>query len=82
MTLQITVEDSKAKHLIAFLKDLDFVEVNKSHTPHKVESAHTKKTVALPKPDKDFPYIGICPNWEAEADELRYGGIEKRVAGW
>ncbi|MBX7181914.1 MAG: hypothetical protein K1X82_07365 [Bacteroidia bacterium] len=74
MDLQIKVDDSKAQHFLAFLKDLDFVEVSLSKTKGKVEQKKRK--------EPSFTYFGSCPDWEMDADTLRYGGIEKRTKGW
>ena len=60
LDLRINVEDKKAKQLVAFLKQLDFVEVQKS-----------AKTKSAPKKKPDFSYFGACPDWNVEAADLR-----------
>jgi len=80
MELQITVDDRKAKHFLAFLKELDFVVVKAMSGPKKKEAAATQ--AEKPATDPDFSYFGACPDWEMDAEELRYGGMEKRMKGW
>jgi hypothetical protein len=80
MELQITVDEKKAKHFLAFLKDLDFVTVKPMPVSKKKAVAKTQNKTELT--DEDFPYFGSCPEWDVDADELRYGGAEKRLKGW
>ena len=69
MDLQITVEERKAKQFVAFLKELDFVEVKKTlKTP-----AENKKS------NPTFSYFGACPDWDIEASELRAMGNRKKA---
>jgi hypothetical protein len=64
MDIQISVDDSKAKKFIAFLKELDFVVVRPLF---KEASPKARKT---PK----FSYFGSCPDWDVDAQELRQSG--------
>lgn len=80
MELQITVDDSKAKHFLAFLKELDFVVV-KAMTKAKKKETTTPPVEKQPT-DPEFSYFGACPDWDMDAEELRYGGMEKRMKGW
>jgi hypothetical protein len=80
MDLQITVEDSKAKQLVAFLKQLDFVWIEKSTATQKaLKKKETKTQITT---GDSFPFSGMCPDWEVEARELRKAGTEKRLKGW
>jgi len=78
MDIQISVEEGKAEQFLAFLRQLDFITVKK--TSRKKSEPHDK--IDDQKENKDLPYFGMCPEWDAEADTLRYGGISKRVEGW
>ncbi|MCF8257066.1 MAG: hypothetical protein K9J06_05910 [Flavobacteriales bacterium] len=78
MDIQLSVEESKAKQFLAFLRQLDFITVKKTT---RVKSEHHNR-IDDPKGNKDLPYFGLCPEWDVEADELRHGGISKRVVGW
>ncbi len=78
MDLQISVDDKKAKQFLAFLRQLDFITVKKT-SDKKLE---TQKAIDDKKDSKDLPYFGMCPDWDVEAETLRYGGISKRVEGW
>ncbi len=71
MDLQITVDDSKAKHFVAFLKDLDFVEVSIPKAEEKTEQKKKKKPT--------FAYFGSCPDWDIEASELRAMSNRKKA---
>jgi hypothetical protein len=77
MELQITVDDRKAKQFLAFLKALDFVVVNTKTKAKKMET--TAPQPEKPLTDPDFAYFGACPDWEKDAEELRHGGMEKRL---
>jgi len=61
MELQITVDDRKAKHFLAFLKELDFVVVKEK----------VRKVTAKKAKEPEFAYFGACPDWEMDADVLR-----------
>jgi hypothetical protein len=60
LDLKISVDEKKAKQLVAFLKQLDFVEVQ--------PGAKTKSAV---KKKPDFSWFGACPDWDKDAAELR-----------
>ena len=79
MDLQITVDEKKAKHLLDLLKEMDYVSVRKT-APNKKAKTQKKKTRVKQK--EHLPFFGLCPDWEMDADELRYGGIAKRTKGW
>jgi hypothetical protein len=80
MELQIIVDEKKAKQFLAFLKELNFVVVN---TMPKSKKKSTTKPPSEKQPtDPDFPYFGSCPDWNLSAEDLRYGGMEKRLKGW
>ena len=74
MELQITVDDSKAKHFLAFLKDLDFVEVSKPEGEEKPEKKKKKKPT--------FAYFDSCPDWDIDAAELRRQSNHRAKAQW
>ena len=69
MELQITVDEKKAKHFLAFLKDLDFVVVKET----------ASKVTAKKKKDPEFAYFGSCPDWEMDAKELRATSHRKKA---
>jgi len=73
MDLQITVEESKAKLFVLFLKQLDFVDVKK--TTRKTEKEAKKGKQKTPS----FAYFGACPDWEMDAKELRATSNRKKA---
>ena len=75
MIYELTIEDSKEKQVIAFLKDLDFVKVK------KVTKSKTVTKKAAPTDNYDLPYFGACPEWDVEADDLRKTA-NKRLIKW
>ena len=72
MDLQITVEERKAKQFVAFLKELDFVEVKKTL---KTPSQNKKKKTTL-------SYFDSCPDWDIDASELRKKSNNREKAQW
>jgi len=75
MIYELTIEDSKEKQVIAFLRQLDFVTVK------KVGNGKVGKKKATQKDTYDLPYFGACPNWDAEASNLRKTA-NKRLSKW
>ena len=72
MDLQITVEERKAKQFVAFLKELDFVEVKKTlKTPYQNKK---KKTI--------LSYFDSCSDWDIDASELRKKSNNREKAQW
>jgi len=61
MDFQISVDDSKAKQLIAFLKELDFVIIN----PLVKRASDQEKKIPT------YNYFGACPDWDVDAQQLR-----------
>jgi hypothetical protein len=80
MELQITVDEKKAKHFLAFLKDLDFVTVEKTKVSTKKKAAPTASKKELT--DEDFPYFGSCPDWDIDADVLRAQSNHRVKSQW
>ena len=75
--VHIKVEDSKAESLVSFLKELDFVKIEKQpKTPKPL------KTTAKVLKATHLPFFALCPDWNVEADELRSSGWAKRREGW
>ena len=72
MDLQIKVDERKAKQFVAFLKELDFVEVTKTV---KTESKKIKKTLT-------FSYFDSCPDWDVDAAVLRKKSNQREKAKW
>jgi hypothetical protein len=72
----ISVDEKKEKTLLAFLKEMDIA------LPEKASSGRKKKKVTKAQKEKHLPFFGMCPDWDIDAEELRYGGIAKRTAGW
>ena len=66
MELTLTVENSRAKQFINFLKTLEYVEVKKRAK---------EKTDNTPY----FAYFGACIDWEADAKELRAQSSRKKA---
>lgn len=77
---QISVDEKRAKELVAFLKTLDYVKVEKEGPEKKKAVKATLKKEPLA--DEDFPYFGMCPDWDIDAKTLRNAGMEKRLKGW
>jgi|GEM_PF-6616744 len=75
--VHIKVEDSKAESLVSFLKELDFVKIEKQPKTPKPLKTTTKVSKAA-----HLPFFGLCPDWKVEADELRSSGWAKRSEGW
>jgi hypothetical protein len=75
MIYELTIEDSKEKQVIAFLKELDFV------TLKKVTKSKTVKKKVAPTGHYDLPYFGVCPEWDVEAGDLRKTA-NKRLIKW
>ena len=67
LDLRINVDEKKAKQFVAFLKELDFVEVQK-----------TAKTNPIVKTKPTFSYFGACPDWDKDASQLRASGTRKK----
>jgi hypothetical protein len=65
MEYELTIEKGKAKPVIAFLKQLDFVKV----TPLKKKSADQQKMPASKK--KSIPYFNAASGWDIDAEVLR-----------
>jgi len=76
----LEIQDEKAKSVIAFLKQLDFVKIKLS------PAASLKKKIVKPSrktpPDSEIPYFNTCPQWDTDASILRHGGSRKRVKEW
>ena len=78
MIYELEITDEKAKSVIAFLKQLDFVKI-------KLSTDHTKKDavkMANKSQTTSLPYFNSCPAWDAEPSTLRHSGSNKRVKGW
>src|SRR5690606_4630576 len=75
--VHIKVEDSKAESLVSFLKELDFVKIEKQpKTPKPL------KTTAKVSKAAHLPFFALCPDWKVEADEVSSTGLVKRREGW
>ena len=72
MKYELTIENDKAKPVIAFLKQLDFVKVKAAKS---IQKEATKSNTKL-------SYFGSCPDWKAEANELRSSSNIKRIKTW
>ena len=70
LDLKISVDEKKAKQFVAFLKQLDFVEVQKN-----TKAKPAAKKVA------DFSWFGACPDWDKDASELRTLSNRKKAQG-
>jgi hypothetical protein len=78
MIYELEITGEKAKFVIAFLKQLEFVKV-------KLSPAAPKKKMNMPSGKNshtDLPYFNSCPEWDAEASAIRHNGSGKRVKGW
>lgn len=69
----IRVEDSKVEKLVSFLKELDFVVVQKDKKNTEKGSKKSKKKTP------QFAYFGACPDWEIEAKDLRATSNRKKA---
>ncbi len=72
MTYELTIEGNKEKQVIAFLKQLDFVQIKKVQ----------KKTAEKKREVKDPTYFDACPDWDLDVKELREKSSKNRLAGW
>lgn len=75
--IHLKVEDSKAESFLSFLKELDFVEIEKSTSFQK--SNKKKEVITSLTVSNSFPFSGMCPDWKIEAEDLRKGDTKKRL---
>ena len=74
--IHIKVEESKAETLISFLKELDFVKIEK-----QAKKKPLKNVVKIIK-TAHLPFFALCTDWEIEAEILRKSGWSKRGEEW
>ncbi len=75
MIYELTIEDDKEKQVVAFLKQLDFVQLK------KVAKSKVTLKKATRKKNDDLPYFGSCLNWDVESSDLRTTA-NKRLTKW
>jgi hypothetical protein len=75
MTYELIIEDSKEKQVIAFLRQLDFVQLKKLPKNKVAKKKSVKETTG------DLPYFGACIDWEVEASDLRKSA-NKCISEW
>jgi hypothetical protein len=75
MTYELTIDGNKEKQLLAFLKQLDFVQIKK--VQKKTAEKKTEKREV-----KDPPYFDACPDWDVDVKALREKSTKNRLAGW
>ena len=73
MEYELIIEKGKAKTVIAFLKQLDFVKL----VPVNKKSARTKKT--LDSNNKSIPYFNAKSGWDVDAETLRKQSVRKNT---
>jgi hypothetical protein len=78
MIYELVIEDDKAKSVIAFLRQLDFVKVTRKPESRSVKTLEKKKEAQ----QDGLSYFGMCPDWDIDARELRMRGVKKRLKGW
>ena len=78
MIYELEIADDKAKSIIAFLKQLDFVKIKLS-----ASSAKRKPIIRNKESEKkNLSYFNACHDWDIEAASIRHSGSNKRTKGW